>query len=188
MFTGDDTMKIVMLEGSPHKTGTTKQLAIQFRKGAEEAGHIVEELDIGNADIKPCMSCGNCSMTGNCVTEDDIIYLKDKILSCDMLVFVTPVFYYGMTAQLKTLIDRFYSFNTELVGKKLKSCLLAAAFDENPKTIEPLKAHYSSLCEYLGFKDKGSVLAYGCGTPSMMQWTDFPKKAYELGKSLRQIP
>lgn len=178
-------MKIVMLEGSPHKKGSSNLLAAQFKKGAEEAGHQVAELDVGNADIHPCMGCDACGISGNCVHKDDMNEIKKQILSADMLVFVTPIYYFGMSAQLKLVIDRFYSFNGQLSEKRLKTALITAAWDGSDGVMSFLKAHYEGICDYLGFQNQGMVLGKGCGTVSMTRRTEYPEEAYRFGKSLQ---
>ena len=94
-------MKIVVLGGSPNKKGSTHILADCFRQGAEEAGHAVEMIDIAHADIHPCIGCIHCGYEGPCVQKDDVEIIRKKILDADMLVFATPLYYYGMSAQLK---------------------------------------------------------------------------------------
>ena len=100
-------MKIVVLEGSPNRNGSTHILADCFRQGAEEAGHTVELIDVAHADIHPCTGCIHCGYEGPCVQKDDVEGIRRKILDADMLVFATPLYYYGMSAQLKTMVDRF---------------------------------------------------------------------------------
>ena len=100
------------------------------------------------------------------------------------LVFVTPIYYFGMSAQLKTVIDRFYSFNSELMEKALKTMLIAAAWDSNDWTMKDISAHYETLCRYLNFKDQGQILGIGCGNVSMTKSTEFPEQAYRLGKTI----
>ena len=112
--------------------------------------------------------------------------LRRRILASDMVVFVTPLYYFGMSAQLKTAIDRFYSFNDELSAKRLKTALIAAAWDSNDWTMHDLAGHYQTLCRYLHFNDQGMLLGTGCGTVSMTQSSRFPKLAYALGKSLTE--
>ena len=111
--------------------------------------------------------------------------LRDRLLDADLAVFVTPIYYFGMSAQLKTVIDRFYSFNTQLSGKRLKTVLIAAAWDGDDKTMSYLKEHYLGLCAYLGFRNQGMVLGTGCGTPAMTKGTRHMSAAYDLGRSLK---
>lgn len=89
-----------------------------------------------------------------------------------------------MSTQLKTVIDRFYSFNGALTEKRVKTALIVAAWDSKEWTMKDIQSHYETLCRYLDFQDQGQILGTGCGTVSMTRATEFPKQAYELGKSL----
>lgn len=101
-------MNILVIESSPHKHGSSNLLAEEFIRGAKERGHQVEIFDAARADLHPCLGCDACGMSGPCVQKDDMAQLREKILASDMAVFVTPLYYFGMSAQLKTVIDRFY--------------------------------------------------------------------------------
>lgn len=94
-------MKITVLEGSPHKNGSSNLLAKQFIKGAKEAGHFVTVLEAAHMDVHPCIGCEHCGMNGECVHNDDNRLIRDTLLGSDMVVFVTPIYYFGMSAQLK---------------------------------------------------------------------------------------
>lgn len=178
-------MKIVVLKGSPNKNGSSNFLAECFKQGAKEAGHSVEDLDIAHADIHPCTGCIHCGYEGPCVQKDDVERIRRKILSADMMVFVTPLYYYGMSAQLKTMIDRFCAFNSSIQRKHMKSALLTVAWNSDNWTFEALEAHYETLVRYLNLEDMGMVLGYGCGTPSMTQHSQYPQQAYILGNQLK---
>ena len=89
-----------------------------------------------------------------------------------------------MSAQLKTLIDRFCSFNGSIQRKHMRSALLAVAWNDDDWTFAALESHYRTLVRYLHFRDQGMVLGKGCGTPSMTQRSNYPKLAYQLGKAL----
>ncbi len=177
-------MKIVILKGSPNKDGSSNLLSKNFIKGAKETGHEIIEIDTANANIQPCTGCIHCGYEGPCILNDDMDIFRKQILKSDMLVFVTPLYYYGMSAQLKTLIDRFCSKNTTIQGKNYKSALLTVAWNNDDWTFDALEAHYNTLIKYLNLEDKGRVLGYGCGTLSMTEYSQYPKEAYELGKSI----
>lgn len=177
-------MKIVVLQGSSNKKGSTFILADCFRQGAEDAGHTVEMIDVAHAKIHPCTGCIHCGYEGPCVQKDDVEEIRKKILGADMLVFATPLYYYGMSAQLKTLIDRFCAFNSSMQRKHMKSVLLTVAWNSDSWTFEALEAHYKTLVRYLNLTDMGMVLGYGCGTPSMTEHSKFPQQAYQLGNRL----
>ena len=178
-------MKIILLEGSPNRHGSSNMLAEHFKRGAEETGHSVEIIDTAHADIHPCTGCIHCGYEGPCVQKDDVENIRKKILDADMLVFVTPLYYYGMSAQLKTMIDRFCAFNSSIQRKHMKSALLTAAWNSDDWTFEALETHYKTLVRYLNLKDAGMVLGYGCGTPAMTERSIFPQQAYSLGKGLK---
>ena len=178
-------MKIVVLEGSPNKKGSSNLLAGEFIRGAEEAGHHVQVIDAAHADIHPCTGCIHCGYEGPCVQKDDVEVFRKEILEADMMVFVTPLYYYGMSAQLKTLIDRFCAFNSSIQGKDMKSAILSAAWNSDHWTFDALEAHYDTLVRYLNLTDMGRVWGRGCGTPSMTKHSRYMKEAYELGRGLK---
>ncbi len=177
-------MKIVVLEGSPNKNGSSNMLADSFIRGAKEAGHSVQVIDAAHANVHPCIGCIRCGYEGPCVQKDDMESIRPAILDADMMVFVTPLYYYGMSAQLKTLIDRFCAFNSSIQRKRMKSALLTVAWNSDNWTFDALEAHYKTLVRYLDLKDQGMVLGRGCGTTSMTKHSGYPEKAYELGLSV----
>lgn len=177
-------MKIVVLEGSPNKNGSSNLLAENFIRGAEENGHHVEVIDAAHMNILPCTGCVACGYDGPCTQKDDMEQVKSAILDSDMLVFVTPLYYYGMSAQLKTLIDRFCALNGSIQRKHMKSVLLTVAWNNDDWTFDALEVHYHTLVRYLNFEDQGMVLGKGCGTTSMTRSSDYPELAYKLGRSI----
>ena len=177
-------MKIVLLLGSPNRQGSSRMLAESFRQGAEEAGHKVELIDAAHSSIHPCTGCIHCGYEGPCVQKDDVETIRGKILGADMMVFVTPLYYYGMSAQLKALVDRFCAFNSSIHRKHMKSALLTVAWNSDDWTFDALETHYKTLVRYLNLEDMGMILGYGYGTPSMTQHSSYPQKAYQLGKQL----
>ena len=176
-------MKIVVVTGSPHKAGTSALLADKFIEGAQSNGHEVFRFNAAFENIHPCNGCDACGMNGPCVIPDAISEkLIQKLVDCDMIVLVTPLYYFGFSAQIKMVIDRFYSRTGHLHGKK--SALLATAWNNDSWTMTALKAHYTRLCEYMEWRSQGAIYATGCGTRSMIERSDYPQKALELGKSV----
>ncbi len=177
-------MNILVIESSPHKHGSSNLLADNFIRGAEEKGHKITVFDAARADIRPCKGCDFCGMNGPCSQKDDMVELSGLLLKTDMAVFVTPLYYFGFSAQMKAVVDRFYSFTGRLSSRGLKTALIVAAWDSNDWTMKDVKSHYETLCRYMHFEDQGQILGVGCGTVSMTARTEFPQKAYELGKAL----
>ena len=177
-------MNIVILMGSPNQNGSTAILTDAFIEGAESAGHDCERIDVCRLNVHPCTGCVRCGYEGPCAQKDDMAQLRGKLLRADMAVFATPLYYYGMTAQLKTVVDRFCAFNGSLNRRHLKSALLSAAWNADDWTFDALTAHYKTLVRYLGLEDRGMVLGYGCGTPSMTKRSRYPEEARLLGRKL----
>ena len=178
-------MKILVMRGSPNRKGSSNLLADEFIRGAKEAGHYIDLFDTASANLHPCNGCNVCGMSEPCCQKDDGGIMREKILMTDMIVFATPLYYFDFSAQLKTAIDRFYSFNGKLMRKRLKAALLVAAWNDDTWTMDSIALHYETLCKYLNFQNQGMVLGTGCGTVSMTKHTSFPEQAYMLGKRLK---
>ncbi|WP_243411729.1 flavodoxin family protein [Ruminococcus difficilis] len=125
-----------------------------------------------------------CGYEGPCVQKDDNEIVRRTLLDTDMVVFATPLYYYGMSAQLKTVIDRFCAYNSSLNSRHLKSALLTVAWNADDRTFDALEANYKTLVRYINFNDMGMVLGCGCGSPSMTRRSGYPEKAYQLGRKL----
>lgn len=182
---GGKNMKIVVITSSPHpkNESTSCYLADRFTAGAKEAGHEVFTFDAANSETHPCRGCDACHMDGPCVFKDDIEnVLMPKMLEADMLVLVTPLYYYGMSAQLKTIVDRFYSRTGRLTGKK--SVIMSTAYNSADWTFEALAAHYETLVRYMKWEDVGQVWATGCGARSLVESSEFGDMAYKIGANL----
>ncbi len=177
-------MDVVVLMGSPNRRGSTSMLAERFAEGARESGHTVRIIDTAHADVSTCTGCVPCGYDGPCVQKDDMEGIRKEILQADMIVFATPLYYFGMSAQLKTLVDRFCSFNGSIQRKRMKSAQLAVAWNSAGWTFDSLESHYRTLVRYLNLDDRGMVLGKGCGTPDMTRRSGYPEQAYRLGKSL----
>ena len=110
--------------------------------------------------------------------------IRQKLLAADMVFFATPLYYYGMSAQLKTVVDCFCAYNSSLNSRHLKSALLTVAWNADDWTFEALEAHYKTLVRSINFRDCGMVLGLGCGTPGMTKRSRYPQEAYLLGRGL----
>ena len=180
---GGKNMKILVITGSPRKNGNSNTLADNFIKGAEAAGHIVARFDSAFKTVHPCIACDKCGTSGECVFKDDFEFVKNNIIDADAVVFATPMYYFGISAQIKSVIDRFYSINGQISRPK-KAVLLLTYADISPKEAEPIISHYESMIRYLNWTDAGKVIAPGVWTAGSVKETKFPQQAYELGKNL----
>jgi len=178
-------MKITIITGSPHPHGTTALLTENFIKGAESKGHLITRFDAARMNIHPCAACNHCiAHSRACVYRDDMSRIRAAIMDSDMVVFVTPLYYFGMSAYLKAVIDRFYAFNDDLLGNHKKTILIAASGDNEPWTMDALETHYRTLCKYLKWDIQGILLAKGVYIREDIEATDYPARALELGASI----
>lgn len=179
-----DNMKITVITSSAHKTGTSALLANQFIKGATESGHEIFRFDAAFKNIHPCIGCNTCLTKNNgCVFKDDMEDLNPHILEADLIVFVSPIYYYDINAQLKAVIDRFYANNEKLQGNK-KTLLLVTMADDISKSGEGALLSFTNMAEYMRWEVIGSIVGINCGDLEAIKKTEFPEKAYELGKNL----
>lgn len=181
--TGGEKMKILVLTGSPRKNGNSNELARQFIRGAEENGHKIFRFDAAESDVHPCIACNSCGMDGPCVFKDDFEKVRAHIVPADVVVFATPMYYFGISSQLKSVIDRFYALNGQIHVPK-KGVLLMTYANTAKKQAIPIESHYDTLLDYLGWKDAGRVVAPGVWTEGSIRNTEFPQMAYRLGKSI----
>ena len=172
--------KIIVVTGSSHENGTSAKLADNFIKGAQEAENTVKRFDAGiigkknNAAIIPqYVDAGEMGIP----TNDQIQELIPELEDCDMIVLVTPLYYYGPTAQLKSVIDRFYSYNHYMKDKK--SAFLVTAYDPVEK-FKAIDTWYDTLIDYMRWDDQGKVYA----GQAWSQLSKYEKQAYQLGKSI----
>jgi len=157
---------IVILFGSPRKNGNTAALVRAFTEGAEAAGHTVTCFDLQRMDIHPCAGCMNggkhpAGSPHPCVQRDDMDRIYPVYREADVVVLASPLYYWTISGQLKTAIDRLYAIE-ECDGRPVKACalLMAAA----GSAFEAATAFYESMTSHLKWPDKGRVLAGGART------------------------
>lgn len=176
-------MKILVLTGSPRRGGNSSVLADHFIKGATEAGHECARFDAAFKNVHPCTGCNHCGMDGPCVFQDDFEFVRRHIVTADLVAFATPMYYFGVSAQLKAVIDRFYAINGQIHAPKQAVLLMTYANTAAAEAV-PIKSHYEVLLRYLGWKDAGQVIAPGVWSVGAIASTDYPRQAYQLGRNL----
>ncbi|WP_303842469.1 flavodoxin family protein, partial [Selenomonas ruminantium] len=110
--------KVLILSGSPRKGGNSDFLCDAFMKGAQEAGHDVEKIFINDKKISYCRACYVCRHTHKCFQKDDMTEILDKMIEADVLVLASPVYFYAIAGQVKTMLDRTLPRWTELKNKE----------------------------------------------------------------------
>lgn len=178
-------MNILMINGSPHEKGTTALLKEEFKKGALENGHTIKEYDAAKELVHPCIACDSCRRgISECVFKDGMEILNPMLFQSDIIVFVTPLYYFGMSTQIKAVIDRFYANNTKLREMPKKVIVLASCGDTDDDTFDAMQQHIAAICKYMHWTEIGSVYALGMYEREDIEASHYPTKAYELGKSL----
>ena len=183
-------MNILILSGSPRKGGNTELLAEAFAKGAA-AHHHVEIVSVRDYKVNPCLGCNACFKTdGICSQKDDMSFIYEKMMvstnhlsQADMLVIASPVYFYGISAQLKAIIDRFHnpirdSFNIQ------KMALLLVGAASLPELFDAILTEYNLCLKFFNIEDAGKVLARGAKDKGDIKNTDTLNEAYKLGLSI----
>ena len=178
-------MKITVLKSSPHKNGASNIIADEFIRGIRDAGNTAEIFDAAHMKIKMCIGCDYCRVENTCCHKDDMQKIKTALMASDMLVLVTPLYYFGMSSQLKLVIDRFYGFDEELKKKRLKSFLITAGASGEEKDFRALRDHYRAIADYLCFQNVGEMLCASCPTGAAAQKSEYPLFVYKLGKQIK---
>lgn len=174
--------KVLVLSASPRKGGNSDLLCDRFMLGAKEAGNQGEKIFLGDKKINYCVGCDACKGNGgNCVQKDDMAEVLDKMLAADVIVMATPVYFYTMNAQMKTLIDRTYSMYTEIRNKEMYFIVTAANGRKQAveRTLEGFRGFTSCLS---GAKEKGIIYGTGAWNVGDIKGSKAMEQAYEMGK------
>ena len=176
--------KVLIISSSPRKGGNSETLAAAFAKGAQAAGNQVETVYLREKQYGFCKGCFACLKLGHCVIKDDAVDIAARMHDADVLVFATPVYYYSVSGQLKTMLDRAnplydsdYAFT--------KAYLLATAAEDEPETVEgTVKAVQGWVdcferCQLVETVFAGGVNEIGdiTGHPAL-------EKAYQVGRAV----
>lgn len=189
--------KILVVIGGGRPNGNTNQLVDSFIKGAAEVGHEVEKVSLNKVEVKGCIGCNACRYGKPCIQKDDFNELVPKIKSADCIVFASPLLFWTLSSKIKAFIERFYCIAEEdgnpPYGRYEKypikdAALLMTSADNFFWTYEQAVSYYQfAMINYIGFKDKGMVLAGGCGDTNgkpQIDKTEHLTRAYDFGKSL----
>ena len=178
--------KILVITGSPRKGGNTDALVERFAAGALAAGHEVEIINLREKKIGYCVNCNYCrDNKADCVFDDDARKIVQKALDCDVMVLATPVYFYNVTAQMKTMIDRFFAREHEFWALPEKDCyylLINAGLDHHQdSTIAVLDGFIKCLRTV---KVKGMVQASRTMNKGDIDNSVHLAHAYEMGKNV----
>jgi len=175
--------KVLIISSSPRK-GNSLYLAQQFEQGAKDAGNDVEFIELKNYNINYCMGCGYCNDAKKCVQKDDADIIIQKMIDSDVIVLATPVYFYTMSAQLKTLIDRTCARYLEISNKEVYYIMTSWDGDKGnlKKTVESLRGFTLDCLE--GTEEKGILYGVGVWGANEAKETTLGKQAYDMGKNV----
>ena len=176
-------MQILVLNGSPRPNGNTKDMVEAFRGGAVSAGHRVDVVDVCRLKINGCLACEYCHTKGRgaCVQKDDMQQIYDLLKETEMLVLASPIYYHGISGQLKCVIDRFYSAAYPSKPPKLKKAAMILSSGDANMYDGAMFSFQGDFLDYLGLENMGVYTAHGAENGSK-------KKLEELrafGESLK---
>ena len=176
--------KVLVISTSPRKGSNSDTLAEEFTRGAQDAGNQVEKVTLRDKTIGFCRGCLACQSTQRCVFHDDADAIAGKMLTADVLVFATPIYYYGMCGQMKTMLDRANPlFPADYRFRDVY--LLAAAAEEDAHTVD---GAVTGLQGWIDCFEKarlaGTVFAGGVTGAGEIQGHPALQTAYEMGKNV----
>ena len=177
-------MNILIFSGSPRKGGNTDLLVEAFVKGASQK-HNVEIVSVHDYKVNPCIGCNACfkSEYNTCVQKDDMALIYEKATVADMLVIASPIYFYGISAQLKSIIDRFHNPVRDTFHIKKMALLLVGAATL-PELFDSILTEYNLCLNFFKLEDAGKVLARGCKDKGDIIRSGYLDEALKLGLTI----
>lgn len=176
--------KVLIISTSPRKGSNSDALADEFARGARESGNEVEKVSLAGKDIRFCRGCFACQQTKRCVIRDDADLIEQKMEHADVLVFATPIYYYEMSGQMKTMLDRGNPlFTTDYAFRDVY--FLSTAADTDVEAADRAKSGLEGWIEcFPKARLAGSVFGGGVTGTGEMQGKSAMEEAYEMGKGV----
>ncbi|OPY76241.1 MAG: putative NAD(P)H-dependent FMN-containing oxidoreductase YwqN [Syntrophorhabdus sp. PtaU1.Bin050] len=179
-------MKAVVLFGSPRKEGNTIQLVKVLTDTLKSKGHNVRMLYLNDLNIRPCQGCYQCLPKGICRIHDDMKDIRKYIIESDLIVYATPLYWFGPSGQLKLAIDRSISFmdkeyNSRIKGKKVVTIMTCGS--EDAGSCQPALDMFRKTFDLLGLSSLGNIEATGCEDTGEVK-AEFKEKTRELAETI----
>lgn len=176
--------KVLIISSSPRKGGNSDVLCDQFQKGAKEAGNMVEKIRLAELTIDYCSACYACKTMGRCVKQDDMEQIIEKMRDADVIVLATPVYFYSMCGQMKTMIDHTLGGAQKPGLENKEFYLIATAADGKSameRTIDGLRGYIDC---FPGAREMGVIFGSGAWQLGDIQNHPAMQEAYQMGKSI----
>jgi multimeric flavodoxin WrbA len=178
--------RILVLTGSPRVRGNSDLLADAFMKGATKAGHEVVKCEVGKKNIMGCKACDTCYSKGKpCSFDDDFNSIAPLMEKADVIVFVTPLYWFTFPTQLKAAIDKTYSFI--IGGKELKikeSMLLVCGEEDDESVFDGIINTYKQIACYQKWTDRGHLTVPGVLNKGDILSTEYLVVAEKMGHNI----
>jgi len=177
--------RVLILSASPRKGGNSDTLCGEFMRGAQDAGNTVEKIALREQKIGYCTGCGVCNSTHRCVQKDDMTEVLEKMVEADVIVLATPVYFYAMSGQMKTLIDRTVPRYTEIADKDFYFIVTAADTDTKmmKRTIEGFRGFTEDCLD--SAHEKGIVYGTGAWQTGEIKGNPAMQQAYKMGSQVQ---
>lgn len=178
--------KIVVITGSPRKSGNSFAMTEAFIKAAEEKGHSVVRFDAAMKNVGGCHACETCFKTGKaCSFDNDFNTIAPDIMDADAVIFTMPVYWYSIPAQIKGVIDKLFSFC--VAGKDIagKECgLIACCEEDDLSVLDGVRLPIERSAALLKWRMVGEVLVPGVLNAGDIKKTDGCKQAAGLADKI----
>lgn len=175
---------IIILVGSMRKNGNTARLVQSFADGAAQNNN-VEIVYVADYNVNPCIGCNSCFVReGNqCFQDDDMVQIYEKLRNADIVVIASPVYFYGISVQLKAIVDRLHTpMRNTFHIKELGLLLVGAA--QLPNLFDPILMQYQMVLYFFKLESIGTVLVRGVNDIGDIDGNSALKEAYDMGVSI----
>lgn len=175
---------VTIISSTLRKKGNSDRLAEAFALGAREAGHRVNKIDVKDLNLQFCIGCLHCQTHEGCVLQDGVNAILDTVQNSDVLVFATPIYYYEMSGQLKTFLDRMNPLYPRSNRFKKVYLLTAAAENDESAMDGAIQGVQRWIDCFEGVSLAGVVRGIGVTDVGEIETTEALRQARELGKSI----
>ena len=176
--------RVLVISTSARNNSNSEKLAEAFAEGAKAAGNEVELISLKDKTIAFCKGCLACQKIGHCVINDDANAITDKLLKADVVAWATPIYYYEMSGQMKTMIDRANALYPKDYKFRDVYLLTAAAEDEPDVDEGALHGLKGWIACFEKARFAGKVCAAGVGGPGEIKGSAKLQDAYDMGKAI----
>ena len=180
-------MKVLIINGGPRKGNTltaVKAITRGIESRTDAADIEITQIDAEGKNILPCKGCNACGSMSRCIFADDSPEINEAVEAADAIIFATPVYWWGVTAQLKLIIDKFYARATKLgSGKKIGTVVIGGAELDDPE-YEIIQKQFECIAEYLGWEVAFAKSIFANDPKDLSQMEDTLAELEKLGAEL----